>query len=183
MKSQLSKTMAKKRTIELTIAGYTFSLKNLQVHDDMSDETTCFSAELYCDGKKIARCNNDGHGGETNVYIVGACDLKSAVEIGAPLVAIKNFRDEEYEKLMNERMKMYNPNYDGEPWVQLWTDEHLCDTLMEKQAAWDDAVKQLKKIAKQHPKLNVFFNGDRVYVASKDTPIEEGFEDVTEYVR
>lgn len=178
--------MSKKRIIEITIAGYTFSLKNLKVHNDMSDETTCYSADLYCNGKQIARCNNDGHGDETNVYIVGACDYKSAVEIGAPLVAIKDFRDEEYEKLMNARRLQFGLK-DPEPWIQLWTDEHLCDTLMEKQSAWDDAVKQLKKFAKNHhPDMQIWFNGETMVACTGTTfGSTDGtrYENVTEYVR
>jgi hypothetical protein len=39
------------------------SLKNLKFHEDMSEETPCFSADLYQDGKLIAHVRNDGHGG------------------------------------------------------------------------------------------------------------------------
>lgn len=173
--------MSKKRTIELTIAGYTFSLKNLKVHNDMSDETTCYSADLVCNGKVISHCSNDGYGGSTMVSRP-ITSMSTFPIYRDAMNAISTIRDEEYEKEMNARRLQFGLK-DPEPWIQLWTDEHLCDTLMEKQSAWDDAVKQLKKIAKQHPKLNVFFNGDRVYVASKDTPIEEGFENVTEWVR
>jgi len=39
------------------------SLKNLKFHEDMSEETPCFSADLYEDGKLIAHVKNTGHGG------------------------------------------------------------------------------------------------------------------------
>jgi hypothetical protein len=38
-------------------------LKNLKIHKDMSEETLCFSATLYVDGKKAANVQNNGHGG------------------------------------------------------------------------------------------------------------------------
>jgi hypothetical protein len=42
-------------------------LKSLKIHKDMSQETNCFSATLYCDGIKTAFVRNDGQGGP-NVY-------------------------------------------------------------------------------------------------------------------
>lgn len=38
-------------------------LKDVEVHDDMSEETHCFSATLYVDGIKAARISNQGMGG------------------------------------------------------------------------------------------------------------------------
>lgn len=42
-------------------------LKNVKVHEDMSEETTCFSATLWVNGKRAASCRNDGIGGSTHV--------------------------------------------------------------------------------------------------------------------
>ena len=39
------------------------SLKNLKFHEDMSEETPCFSADLYKDGKLFAYVKNSGRGG------------------------------------------------------------------------------------------------------------------------
>ena len=44
------------------------SLKNLKFHEDMSEETPCFSADLYENGKLIAHVKNSGHGGCNSVY-------------------------------------------------------------------------------------------------------------------
>jgi len=38
-------------------------LRKVQIHEDMSDESTCFSAEIWVDGKKLAHVQNDGMGG------------------------------------------------------------------------------------------------------------------------
>ena len=38
-------------------------LKNLKVHNDMSQETVCFSASIYWKGKKIGVARNEGRGG------------------------------------------------------------------------------------------------------------------------
>lgn len=44
------------------------SLKNVKVHKDMSEETVCFSATLYIDGKRAADVSNSGHGGPNRYY-------------------------------------------------------------------------------------------------------------------
>lgn len=44
-----------------------FELKKLKFHEDMSEETPCFSADLYENGKLVAHASNDGHGGPNNV--------------------------------------------------------------------------------------------------------------------
>lgn len=48
-----------------TLAGHKFTLKNVQTCYFMSEETTCFSADLHCDGEFLCHCENDGHGGCT----------------------------------------------------------------------------------------------------------------------
>ncbi len=43
------------------------TLKSLKIVKEFSRETTCFSASLYADDKKVADVRNDGHGG-CNLY-------------------------------------------------------------------------------------------------------------------
>lgn len=43
-------------------------LKNVKNHPDMSQETPCFSATIYLDGKKIGSVQNNGHGGCNSYY-------------------------------------------------------------------------------------------------------------------
>ena len=38
-------------------------LKNLKHHPDMSEETECFSASIYYDGRKVGEVRNEGRGG------------------------------------------------------------------------------------------------------------------------
>lgn len=47
-----------------TLAGHEFTLKNIQ-YGLHSEETVDFMADLYCDGKFLCSCENDGHGGAT----------------------------------------------------------------------------------------------------------------------
>jgi hypothetical protein len=44
------------------------TLKNLKVQETLSEETLCFSADLYEDGKLIAHVSNRGCGGSNDVH-------------------------------------------------------------------------------------------------------------------
>ena len=41
----------------------TYEVKNVKIHKDMSEETLCFSAAIYADGKRIGTAKNQGQGG------------------------------------------------------------------------------------------------------------------------
>ena len=41
-------------------------LKNIKINQAFSEETTCFKADLYIDGKKVGYASNDGRGGCTD---------------------------------------------------------------------------------------------------------------------
>lgn len=45
------------------------TLKNLKISAFMSEETTCFQATVYVDGKKVGTAQNDGHGGPTYYHL------------------------------------------------------------------------------------------------------------------
>lgn len=47
------------------------TLKNLKTMDKLSEETTCFTATVYVDGKKFVEAGNTGHGGEDRFYPIG----------------------------------------------------------------------------------------------------------------
>jgi len=42
-------------------------LKNIKVNKMFSEETTCFIADVFINGKKTAYAKNDGRGGNTNI--------------------------------------------------------------------------------------------------------------------
>jgi len=44
------------------------SVKNVKLHENMSEETPCFSADVYKDGKLFAHAKNDGRGGSSLYY-------------------------------------------------------------------------------------------------------------------
>jgi len=43
-------------------------LKRISFSERMSEETNCFVADIYIDGKKIGSCKNDGRGGPTEYH-------------------------------------------------------------------------------------------------------------------
>lgn len=45
------------------------SVKSVKFADFMSQETICFSAIVYEDGKRIGTAENSGHGGNTFIYL------------------------------------------------------------------------------------------------------------------
>lgn len=53
----------------MKIGNYEFAIKNFKYLESRSEETCCFSAVLYVNGKKLANCGNDGHGGSTDIHV------------------------------------------------------------------------------------------------------------------
>lgn len=44
------------------------TLKNISHNERLSEETNCFSATIYIDGKKAGEASNHGHGGPTMIH-------------------------------------------------------------------------------------------------------------------
>lgn len=51
-------------------------LRRLKIVERMSQETTCFIADVYIDGKKVGTAQNEGCGGSTNVAIDAATSAR-----------------------------------------------------------------------------------------------------------
>ena len=66
---------------ELNPKNLNLSLKNLKFHEDMSEETPCFSADLYEDGKLIAHVKNSGRGGCNDVHPASGLNYKDVQHV------------------------------------------------------------------------------------------------------
>lgn len=44
-------------------------LRKVSINKRLSQETTCFSADIWIDGKKVGEAANRGHGGPNEIYI------------------------------------------------------------------------------------------------------------------
>lgn len=54
-----------------------YTLKNVKFHEEMSEETNCFSATIYCYGKKIGTVQNSGTGGSHEYRFEHQADWKA----------------------------------------------------------------------------------------------------------
>lgn len=50
------------KNIKARIANHDFELRNVQVAEFMSEETTAFNTDIYIDGVKCGYCKNSGKG-------------------------------------------------------------------------------------------------------------------------
>jgi hypothetical protein len=71
-------------------------LKKVKFHEDMSDETNCFSAEVWVDGKKLADVSNHGQGGENEYHHLPGmqgdlCKFEEWCKTLPPLPATEDF--------------------------------------------------------------------------------------------
>ena len=77
------------------------TLKNIKHMASLSEETHCFSADVWCDGKKMFGMKNAGHGGSDEVYSIngGVKDIWAAYhEIDAELgKTIKKYPEHGFE--------------------------------------------------------------------------------------
>lgn len=133
-------------------------LKNIKVHKDMSEETTCFSAVLYANGKKVAVCKNDGRGGCTDVYFL---------EYGSQLTG-------DVMKYCKE-----NPivNYHNSEKWELHGVDHYVDDLLYKHLYEKDLKKwQKKKLVLHDPS-----QGDREYVVHATLTLKMPISELMEH--
>ena len=60
-------------------------LKNVKINKMFSEETTCFIADVFINGKKTAYAKNDGCGGNTNIQPYTGMSLDEAYNYGKTL--------------------------------------------------------------------------------------------------
>lgn len=105
----------------------TLELKNVQHAAFASEETHCYSATLYVDGKRFANVSNDGHGGADHIH---------------PISGTYKDVDE-----LNERIKKTFPTH--ERWGKTFTKdiEWICADLVNEWLDKQFLKKALKKIS------------------------------------
>jgi hypothetical protein len=94
-------------------------LKKISFNERMSEETNCFVADLYINGKKVGYCKNSGHGGctdyhgdspehnqiirEAENYFMGLPKVKSEEYNFEYQPTLESAIDEELEKYLKDR--------------------------------------------------------------------------------
>lgn len=117
-----------------------FELKNVKIHADMSEETTCFSATAYWNGKKIGYVKNEGRGGSHMWHF----PRKEAQEIDAYLATLPKY------KLCDE-LPMQQPDV-----------EWLIDQVLLRH----QCTKELKRVVDSPNKAALLGNDGRIYTLS-----------------
>ena len=110
-------------------------LKSFKMVEEMSEETNCFYAKLYINGKCVGDCENRGHGGSTDYHISDSA-IRTAFEAyakGLPPVTSDI------------------PGHD--PFTYNMDAETLIDQLVEEQLKKKDE-KRLQRLAKNEKKKN-----------------------------
>ena len=71
-------------------------LKNIKFYENLSEETNCFIADLFINGKKIAYVKNDGRGGSTDygLYNIESKEILRETELYFNSMPMK--RNEEF---------------------------------------------------------------------------------------
>lgn len=102
-------------------------LKNIKVLSANSQETECFNATLYVDGKRLASISNDGWGGPNRVYPVKG--PFNAPEFHAKLKEIDTYlnKTDAGRKYVADFKRNYgmDTDYDLEGWVGEQVNKHL----------------------------------------------------------
>lgn len=117
----------------MKIGNYEFKLKSFKYLESRSEETYCFSAVLYINGKKSADCGNSGHGGPTDIHF-----FPQFIQLG-----------NEINVFLKSQPKITFEDYDFELDLTL---DYIVDQLVDEYLKAQD----LKKIKKQTSKYLVF---------------------------
>lgn len=113
----------------MKVGKYEFALKGIKHFAAGSDETECFVATLYVNGKKLADCDNEGHGGPTNVRF-----RPETYPLG-----------EEIEVFLKTQPKIKPEGYDFELNLDL---EYIVDDLLYKHLQEKERRKMMRKTEK-----------------------------------
>lgn len=109
-------------------------LKKIKYSEWGSEETNCFQASIYLNGKEVGYCNNDGKGGCTNYNRIPNVDYKVIQEM------------EEYCKRLPAIV--YTKEKDGYDFKIDMTLEHYLDNLLFDYLKAKEKAKLTKKMDK-----------------------------------
>lgn len=130
-------------------------LKNIKVFSSHSQETECFSATLYVDGKRFATIDNDGWGGPNRVDPVKGMTMAQMYdhikEINAYLATTLEAAKNEVDAIARHGQIMRGIKFDLETWTANRVADHLytkdLKTLMRSKVVYRGADGQLHQWA------------------------------------
>jgi hypothetical protein len=145
-------------------------LKNIKHSEWGSEETQCFQANIYLNGKLVGFCDNDGKGGSTSYNRTNGIsydvikEMESYCEGLPPIV---------YDS------KLYK---DGKCTIKM-TLEHFLDDLLFDHLKAKDKAKFDKKIAKEMLKSIVIGNDDEYLTITFKLPLQTMWENYTDHFK
>jgi len=95
-------------------------LKNITYNERMSEETLCFVADLYINGKKVGECKNDGRGGGNDYRGYTHEDNKIIAEAEAYCKTLPKVKSETY-------------NFEYQPTLESVIDDKLEEWLKKRE--------------------------------------------------
>ncbi len=114
----------------MKIGNYEFELKKFKHLESRSEETNCFEAVLYVNGKKLADCGNAGQGGSTDVYY-----LPESIKLG-----------KEVEDFLKTQPKIDLAGYNFQLDLTL---EFIVDELVQE-CLKAQYIRKIKNLARKH---------------------------------
>lgn len=125
--AEAEKILAKVRK---TIGTLNIELRKVQFAAFASEETNCYTAEVYVNGKRLGHCHNEGHGGPTSVEPRNLNEHLDAYGATLPLT-VSTIPDKDDPT----GFFTYQPDA-----------ENICDDLFEKWQEAKEAERQVKKL-------------------------------------
>ena len=144
-------------------------LKAVKFYPSLSEETNCFQATIYVDGKKAGTAENRGTGGPTDYHFADATVEAAFCAYAKSLPAIQS-------TIKNEDGSLFSYPMNG---------EHLIDELFEQHLKGKDAAR-IAKVAAQEKARFTAKGLQTLQIESKDTVMWVGVKDplrVTEVVQ
>ena len=145
-------------------------LKQIKYSDWASEETSCFQANIYLNGKKVGFCNNDGKGGCTSYNRINGVsyevihEMETYCEGLPPLVYDSNL-------------------HEGRKCTIKMTLEHFLDDLFYDYLKAKDKAKFDKKIAKEMLKSIVIGTDNEYRTIGFKLPLQEMWENYPDHFK
>jgi hypothetical protein len=111
------------------MSALNLELKNIKIVNALSDETICYTASLYLDGKKIADLSNRGCGG---------CDEQNFKDRAVERLVHSYFQDQPDQEYPDGEGGFYTMPTTLETWTSRQLTRHL-------------TLKDYRRVAKKHP--------------------------------
>jgi len=134
-------------------------LKNIKYSAFASQETHCYEATIYIDGKKFCGVNNTGHGGGDDYFTVKGGITQKQNDLWSEIQNI--------DKELGKEVLSFGTRVNGTKYNCTNSLEIVCGDLMNEYHQDKEVKKILKKIA------YIDFNGDVFTLASKLKPTAE----------